>query len=151
MSFSETALLGALAGFTIYLSLPFGRLPKLGARTRVALAFFAVGVLAFIFVDVMEHAIAVVETAVDGFKDETSSLGHAVAIAAILGGGFALGLGGLGAIENRMRAAQPLPPISGGAVDVLSADVALRQEEVARARPAHRDDGRGGNRLPQLR
>ncbi|HET9677315.1 MAG TPA: hypothetical protein VFP21_07425, partial [Solirubrobacterales bacterium] len=60
MSFAETALLGALAGFTIFLGLPFGRLHALGSRTRVALAFFAVGVLAFIFVDVMEHAVAIV-------------------------------------------------------------------------------------------
>jgi zinc transporter, ZIP family len=133
MSFSETALLGALAGFTIYLGLPFGRLHALGSRTRVALAFFAVGVLAFIFVDVMEHAIAIVETAVEGFKDDSASLGHAVGLTAVLGAGFALGLGGLGAIERRLRGARALPPISGAAVDVLSAEDLLRHEEAVRA------------------
>lgn len=123
MSFSETALLGALAGFTIFLGLPFGRLHAIGGRTRVALAFFAVGILAFIFVDVMEHAIAILETAVEGFKDDSGSLGHAVVLAAMLGGGFALGLGGLGAIERRMRDANPPPPISGGAVDALAPEL----------------------------
>jgi ZIP family zinc transporter len=135
MSFAETALLGALAGSTIFLGLPFGRLHAIGARTRVALAFFAVGVLAFIFVDVMEHAVAIVETAVDGFKDESTSLGHAILLTAMLGIGFALGLGGLGALERRLRDTRDqLPPISGGAVDVLDPELVIRQEQAARAR-----------------
>jgi ZIP family zinc transporter len=135
MSFAETALLGALAGFTIFLGLPFGRLHAIGARTRVALAFFAVGVLTFIFVDVMEHAVAIVETAVEGFKDESSSLGHAILLTTMLGIGFALGLGGLGALERRLRDTRDqLPPISGGAVDVLDPELVVRQEQAARAR-----------------
>jgi ZIP family zinc transporter len=134
MSFAQTAALGALAGFTIYLGLPFGRLQLLGDRARVALAMFAVGVLAFIFVDVMQHAFAIVEAAVGGLKGGSGSLGHAVGLATMLGGGFALGLAGLAMIERRLRSLRPLPPISGGAVDVLSADELLRDEAAARAR-----------------
>ncbi len=138
MSFSETALLGALAGFTIFLGLPFGRLHALDARARVALAFFAVGILAFIFVDVMGHAIGIVEVAVDGFKGHSSSFGHPVALTAVLGVGFALGLGGLGAIERRMRNAGSVPPIAGGAVDALApeveADLLGREAAAGRAR-----------------
>ena len=134
MSFAQTAALGALAGFTIYLGLPFGRLQLLGDRARVALAMFAVGVLAFIFVDVMEHAFGIVEGAVEGFKDESGSLGHAVGLAALLGGGFGLGLAGLAMTERRLRSMRPLPPIAGGAVDVLSAEDLLRDEAAARAR-----------------
>src|SRR5262249_57801492 len=102
MSFAETALLGALAGFTIYLGLPFGRLQLLGDRSRVALAMFSVGVLAFIFVDVMEHAFGIVESAVQGFKQDDGSLGRALGLAALLGGGFSLGLAGLAMIERRL-------------------------------------------------
>ena len=47
MTFTETALLGALAGFTIFLGLPLGRVGRIGNRGHVALAFLAVGVLAF--------------------------------------------------------------------------------------------------------
>jgi ZIP family zinc transporter len=130
MSFSETALLGALAGFTIFLGLPFGRIHRLGNRSRVALAFFAVGILAFIFVDVMEHAIAIVEEAVDAFKEDSGSLSHAAALAAVLGGGFAIGLGGLAVAERRIRA-RSLPPISGGAVDVLSPEHVVARKAVA--------------------
>jgi ZIP family zinc transporter len=134
MSFAQTASLGALAGFTIYLGLPLGRLQLLGSRARVALAMFAVGVLAFIFVDVMEHAFGIVEAAVQGFKDETGSLGHAVALAALLGGGFGIGLAGLAMSERRLRSMRPLPPISGGAVDVLSAEDLARNEAATRTR-----------------
>ncbi|MCW2987981.1 MAG: zinc permease [Solirubrobacterales bacterium] len=134
MTFAQTAALGALAGFTIYLGLPLGRLRLLGDRARVALAMFAVGVLAFIFVDVMEHAFGIVETAVQGFKNDSGSLGHAVGLAALLGGGFGLGLAGLAMTERRLRSMRPLPPIAGGAIDVLSAEDLLREESAARAR-----------------
>jgi ZIP family zinc transporter len=134
LSFAQTAALGALAGFTIYLGLPFGRLQLLGNRARVALAMFAVGVLAFIFVDVMEHAFRIVEAAVEGFKAGDGSLGHAAGLAALLGGGFGLGLAGLAMTERRLRSERPLPPISGGAIDVLSAEELLRDEAAARIR-----------------
>ena len=77
MSFAETVLLGALAGFTIFLGLPIGRLQILGARGRVALAMFAVGVLSFIFVDVLSHGFAIVENAVTKYHDHQASFGHA--------------------------------------------------------------------------
>ena len=56
MGFSETVLLGAIAGFTIYLGLPAGRLRRGDDRLRVALCMFSVGILAFIFMDVTTHA-----------------------------------------------------------------------------------------------
>lgn len=135
MSFTETALLGALAGFTIFLGLPFGRLHTLGARTRVALAFFAVGVLAFLFVDVMEHAFGILETAVEGYEEGSSSLGRSIGLTTMLAVGFALGLAGLGTLERRMRdSRRDLPPIAGGAVDVADPEILAREERSARAR-----------------
>jgi zinc transporter, ZIP family len=122
VSFTETVVLGALAGFTIFLSLPFGRLTSLGSRARVALAMFAVGVLAFLFVDVLEHAFGIVEGAVEGYKHGKGSLGHAVWLTALLGVGFAAGSAGLGVFEQRARKARPLPPIIGGAADAVTAD-----------------------------
>jgi zinc transporter, ZIP family len=134
LSFTQTATLGALAGFTIYLGLPFGRLQLLSNRSRVALAMFSVGVLAFIFVDVLEHAFGIAEEAVEGFKDDTGSLGHAVGLAALLGGGFGVGLAGLAMTERRLRSMRPLPPIAGGAVDVLGAEELAREEAAVRTR-----------------
>jgi zinc transporter, ZIP family len=118
MSFAETVLLGALAGFTIFLGLPVGRLQVLNTRARVALAMFAVGVLAFIFVDVLSHGFGIVETAVTDFKDNHGSFGHAAAMALLLGGGFAIGSAGLATVERRMRPkAPPRPPVAGGSAE----------------------------------
>jgi ZIP family zinc transporter len=125
VSFAETVTLGALAGFTIFLSLPFGRLTSLSVRARVALAMFAVGVLAFLFVDVLEHAFGIVEEAVEGYKDGDSSLGHAAWLTLLLGVGFAVGSAGLGVFEQRMRKQRPLPPMAGGATEAVNvADIA---------------------------
>jgi ZIP family zinc transporter len=132
VSFAETAALGALAGFTIFLSLPFARLTSLGSRARVALAMFAVGVLAFLFVDVLEHGFGIVEHAVEGYKDGESSLGHAVWLTALLGVGFAVGSAGLGVFEQRVSRRRPLPPMAGGSANVVAAgDVALAESAIA--------------------
>ena len=123
MSFAETVLLGALAGFTIFLGLPVGRLQILAPKGRVALAMFAVGVLAFIFVDVLGHGFAIVEGAVSKYKDHHASLAHAVWMALLLGGGFALGSAGLATVERRMRPKFPPPkmPVAGGAAEAQAA------------------------------
>jgi ZIP family zinc transporter len=121
MSFAETALLGALAGFTIFLGLPVGRLASLGARTRVSLAMFSVGVLVFLLVDVLSHGFEISEGAVSAVKDGTGSFGHAAGLALLLVGGFALGSAGLGIVERRLRQGVA-PPMAGGAIDTSPAD-----------------------------
>ena len=115
MSFAHTVLLGALAGFTIYLGLPIGRVRVLGQRTRVALAMFAVGILAFIFVDVLEHANEIVDGALSGYRDGSGSFAQLAGYVALLIGGFALGSAGLTIVERRMLPpGTDLPPIAGG-------------------------------------
>jgi ZIP family zinc transporter len=132
MSFAETAALGALAGFTIFLSLPFGRLTSLGPRARVALAMFAVGVLAFLFVDVLEHAFEIVEGSVEDYNDGTGSLGHAIWLTLLLGTGFTLGSAGLGVFEQRARRRRPRPPMAGGATAALDVNVSSAATAEAR-------------------
>jgi zinc transporter, ZIP family len=116
VSFPQTVALGALAGFTIYVGLPIGRLQLLGARARVALAMFSVGVLAFIFVDVLSNATTIVDHALNGVKHHHQPLAYLIWLVVLLGGGFAAGSAGLATIERRMRpAARRNPPIAGGA------------------------------------
>jgi ZIP family zinc transporter len=129
MSFGETVLLGALAGFTIFLGLPFGRLEVLSRRGRVMLAMFSVGVLAFLFVDVFEHGFAIVESAVEGLRDGTTGAGKPVGLALILAVGVFLGTSGLAMAESRMRPRKPRPPIAGGATDDLAAGALTSQVE----------------------
>jgi ZIP family zinc transporter len=123
LSFAETVLLGALAGFTIFLGLPFGRLQILSSRARVGLAMFAVGVLAFLFVDIFEHALEIVEEPVEAFEEGEQGIGEAIGLVGLLGVGFAAGSAGLAMLERRLRPERPSsPPIAGGAVDALTVE-----------------------------
>ncbi len=121
MSFGETAALGAIAGFTIYVGLPLGRMERVGARMRVCLAMLSVGILAFIFMDVTSHAQSIVSEAVGAFKDKSGSLGHVLALVAILAAGFTAGVAGISVVERRLRGRPAPPPIAGGASEAMLA------------------------------
>jgi ZIP family zinc transporter len=107
MSFAETAALGALAGLTIYIGLPLGRMERVGVRLRVSLAMLSVGILAFIFMDVTSNAQGIVSDALNAFKDDHGSFGHVFALFAILAAGFTAGVAGISAVERRLRGRQP--------------------------------------------
>jgi len=116
VSFGQTVVLGALAGFTIFIGLPVGRLQLLSSRARVALAMFSVGVLAFIFVDVMQGGLSIVNDALTAFKDDKETLGYVIWLVILLAAGFTAGSAGLAFLERRMRpAGARKPPIAGGA------------------------------------
>ncbi|HKV90005.1 MAG TPA: ZIP family metal transporter [Thermoplasmata archaeon] len=56
----EIVGLGLFTGFTIFLGLPVARAGGLSDRTRASLAAIAVGILLFLFVDVLSNAHAIV-------------------------------------------------------------------------------------------
>jgi len=124
VSFAETVLLGALAGFTIYLGLPFGRLDLVSPRARVALAMFSVGVLAFLFGEILVHGVEIVEESVEELGEGEGEWGEAIGFAAILGVGFTAGCAGLAVIESRLRPPRVDRPIQGGAADGLTVEQA---------------------------
>ena len=124
MSFAATVLLGAIAGFTIYLGLPIGRIERVDDRVRVALAMFSVGILTFIFMDVTSHGQEIVDTALEDFKGHHASFGHVLGLFALLAGGFTLGTVGISAAERRLRRAATAAPAKSG-VPVGSATVAV--------------------------
>jgi ZIP family zinc transporter len=134
MSFAETTLLGAIAGFTIYLGLPVGRIPRVGNRVRVGLAMFSVGILAFIFMDVASHGQSIVETALDSYKNDNGSLGHVIALFALMSVGFIVGTAGISAVQGRlMPKGRSRPPVAGG--EAMSAvEVTAYQSEADSAR-----------------
>lgn len=57
------AVLGATAGFTIFLGLPLGRLRTVSIEVRASLNAVATGVLVFLLWDVLAHASDPVEAA----------------------------------------------------------------------------------------
>ena len=133
MGFTETVTLGAVAGLTIFIGLPLGRVRRVDDRLRVCLAMFSVGILAFIFMDVTKHGETILETAVGHFKGHSSGFGHVLALFALLAVGFTVGTAGISALERRLRARRPAPaPLAGGdATAVLSPEQAARAHEGA--------------------
>jgi zinc transporter, ZIP family len=135
MSFGETVVLGALAGFTIYLGLPVGRLRFVSPRAQVALAMFSVGVLAFLFAEVLVHGVEIVEETFEELGEGEGSLGHGLLLSLMLGAGFAVGVAGLALVERWMRPPEQPPPIAGGATDAMTVEQAeLLDQEVLAAR-----------------
>jgi zinc transporter, ZIP family len=121
MSFAETAGLGAIAGFTIYIGLPVGRIERVEERVRVALAMLSVGILAFIFMDVTTNAQGIVSDALSSFKDHHDSFAHVLGLFALLALGFTVGVAGIAAVERRLRARPAPPPIAGAAAVAVPA------------------------------
>ena len=63
MSTDQILLLGALAGFTIFLGLPAGRLRNPAVGLKAFLSAAATGILLFLFWDVLTAAVEPVEAA----------------------------------------------------------------------------------------
>ena len=123
MSTTQTILLGAIAGFTIYLGLPLGRVRAGSLRTRAFLNAASAGILLFLLVEILGHATEPVEDAVkeaaDGQAGWLQFAGLGLVYAAGLGVGLLslLYLGGLW-----KRPSRPGPAGSGpGAMSVAEA------------------------------
>src|SRR4051812_49966414 len=115
MSFAETAALGAIAGFTIFLGLPIGRVRDLSVRARVALSMLSAGILAFLFMDVGAEGLGIVETHLDAYKDGDASLWPVIGLFTLLASGFMAGVGGIATAQRRLGSrASLLPPLAGG-------------------------------------
>ena len=71
MGTGETLLLGAIAGATIFLGLPIGRMQNVSAATKAFLASIATGVLMFLLWDVLSGAVEPIEGALTAGQDGT--------------------------------------------------------------------------------
>ncbi|GAA0366936.1 ZIP family metal transporter [Streptomyces blastmyceticus] len=114
MSSSNIALLGAIAGFTIYLGLPIGRLRRPTPRLKAGLNATAIGILIFLVWDVLTHAWEPVDHALGDHSWGTVASGGAV-----LALGLTIGLAGLVSYDAwtaRRRAAASRPDGPGAAV-----------------------------------
>ena len=99
MSTAQIFLLGALAGATIFIGLPMGRLHDVGQSFKAFLSATATGILLFLFWDVLKEAVEPVENALDA-----SRWGRFSWLAALAFGGFALGLLTLVYYDSWMKA-----------------------------------------------
>jgi len=90
VSTAHVLILGAIAGGTIFLGLPIGRMQNLSAPTRAGLSALATGILIFLLWDVLSGAVEPIETALDARHWGRFSWLAVVGIA-----GFSAGLMGL--------------------------------------------------------
>ncbi|MGZ4604115.1 MAG: ZIP family metal transporter, partial [Kineosporiaceae bacterium] len=102
MSFSETLLLGLIAGATIVLGLPIGRLTKPAPVLRQLLSAIAVGVLVFLVWDVLSAAWEPIDGALGALHEGDGGLGKAIGYGLLMLVGVGVGLLALVGYERRL-------------------------------------------------
>ncbi len=102
MSLSDTLWLGLIAGITILLGLPVGRMRRPAPTMRLMLNATAIGILLFLVWDVLSGAWGPVDAALSAFHEGTGSLAPAFGYGAIFIGGLAVGLLSLVGYERFM-------------------------------------------------
>ena len=112
MSLSKTLLLGLIAGATIVLGLPVGRMRRPAPTMRALLNALAIGILLFLVWDVLTAAWEPIDAALGKVHDHAGGLAPIFGYGALFAGGLAVGLGSLVAYEMWMvrSAARATPP-----------------------------------------
>jgi zinc transporter, ZIP family len=107
IDYAQLLLLGAIAGFTIFLGLPLAILQNVSPRKKGFLNALSIGILLFLVIDVFSHAWnTATSVASNAFAGRGSSGDAALDLFAVFGG-LALGLLGLVAYEARYMAKAP--------------------------------------------
>ena len=144
MSLLSTTLLGFIAGVTILLGLPIGRLRTATPTLSALLNATAVGVLLFLFWDVLASAWAPIDAALSSAHEGKGGLGAAGGYGLLFTAGLAVGLLSLVYYESWMahqimRVKTPLPRRNGGPGAMVVAEVTThRTSRLATWSPARR-------------
>ncbi len=135
MSMGEILALGAIAGFTVFLGLPLGRMRNASTRIRSLLNAGATGVLLFLFWDVLTEVIGPIEGALADATTGTGTWLHFGWLALVFAVSLTIGLMSLVYYDlwlaRRDRATTRFGP---GAANVRE----FRTGPIARLRPAER-------------
>jgi len=113
----QIVALGVIAGTTIFIGLPVGRLTGAGVSLRAFLSAVAVGILLFLFWDVLSAAVAVIEASLHEAVAGTGAWGEFALLAATVVVGLAVSLLGLVGYE-RWLATRGASSVGPGAASV---------------------------------
>src|SRR5260370_6789742 len=92
MSQTQTLLLGSIAGVTILLGLPLGRMLAPRPGLRLFLNAVAIGILLFLIWDVLVHAYAPLDAALGRLHGGTAGIGPVLGYAVLFLLGISVGL-----------------------------------------------------------
>ena len=92
MSESQTLLLGFIAGVTILIGLPLGRMRAPRPGVRQFLSALAIGILLFLIWDVLVHAFEPIDIALGRLHDGSAGIGPVLGYAALFFLGLTVGL-----------------------------------------------------------
>lgn len=101
MTFLQTIALGALAGFTIYLGLPVGRIKQVSSKAHTFLSMVSAGILFFLLFDILSQLSEPIETTLLEVKAGQVASGDFILLLSVFIVGFGLGLIGLINFEQR--------------------------------------------------
>jgi ZIP family zinc transporter len=101
IDYLQLLILGAIAGFTIFLGLPLAVLQNVSSRTKGFLNAIAIGILMFLVIDVFSHAWDTASGAAADAYVGKAPVGGAVLDLLAVFGGIAIGLLGLAFYEAR--------------------------------------------------
>jgi zinc transporter, ZIP family len=125
VSTTQTILLGAIAGFTIYLGLPLGRVRVASLRTKAFLNAASAGILVFLLFEILAHATEPVEHALEEAAEGEAAWGQFAALGLVYAIGFGAGLLSLLYLARLWK--RPSPPqrssIGPGAMSVAEAEL----------------------------
>src|SRR5438105_1540998 len=107
MNFAQTVVLGAIAGLTIYLGLPIGRVQHVPNNARGFLTLTSVGILVFLLFDIFGHIKEPIDRALAQSAEGKSPFADVASLMAIFVVGLTVGLMGLVAFEMRFLRASP--------------------------------------------
>lgn len=94
LSFWMTVLLGAIAGFTIFLGLPIARARRVKPSTVALLNALAIGILLYLVIEIAQNATAPILAQVNAWHAGTAAFPYALVVVFVVG--LAIGLIGLG-------------------------------------------------------
>jgi zinc transporter, ZIP family len=105
----KTILLGAVAGGTIFIGMPVGRLRRPHLRLRAFLSAVAIGVLVFILYDVIAHGLEPISSAIaPSAGAHRQALGTAAGLGSLFALGLSAGLLGLVAVDRWLLRRRPV-------------------------------------------
>jgi ZIP family zinc transporter len=141
VSLSETLLLGFIAGVTILIGLPVGRLRRPAPTLRAVLNAIAVGILLFLVWDVLSAAWEPIDDALGRVHEHEGGLGAVFGYGVLFAAGLIVGLLSLVAYEtwmSRHAAGASTTPARFGPGAMSTAELAAPWWRVAAWSPARR-------------